>query len=324
MNLALRKIGEDPASSTADIGSLVLGWKPQHAALWGRAPICIRHNLHTSSLFDRNALAGLIERYPRKHYSIIHMGQRTEDRRFWREGELGRLPGHDVIDAIENGRLWLNLRHVGDVDQRYAAVVNALFDELEALAPGFSASARGCGIIISSPNAQVYYHADLPGHALLQIIGRKRVFFYPPNPPFVTPEDLERIAVFGLEVDIPYSDWFDEYSSVFEFEPGQLIHWPHTAPHRIENHDCLNVSLTVDFVTPEIRRRQMVILANGIMRHRLGWVARETSTSGPSFWAKAVLQKTMRNMRWMEQQRAVARKIQFRLDRAAPGCIADI
>ena len=103
-----------------------------------------------------------------------------------------------------------------------------------------------------------------------------------------------------------------------------MIHWPHTAPHRIENYDCLNVSVTLDFVTPEIRRRQMVILANGIMRHRFGWAARDTSTKGPSFWAKAVLQKTMRNTRWMNQQRASARKIQFRLDRTAPGCVAGV
>ena len=123
------------------------------------------------------------------------------------------MPGNEVIDAIENGRLWLNLRHVGDVDGRYAAVVNALFDELEVLVPGFTTKARGCGIIVSSPNAEVYYHADLPGHALLQLIGRKRIFFYPPNPPFITPEELERIAIFGLEVGIPYSPWFDEYSN---------------------------------------------------------------------------------------------------------------
>ena len=275
MSSAPRKIRDDAASSTstAGIGSLVVGWKPQHAALWGRAPVCVSHNLHTSSLFDRSALASLIEKYPRQHYSIIHMGPRSEDRRLWREGELGGMPGHDVIDAIEHGRLWLNLRHVGDVDGRYAAVVNALFDELEVLAPGFTTKARGCGIIVSSPNAQVYYHADLPGHALLQLIGRKKIFFYPANPPFITPEELERIAISGLEVGIPYSAWFDEYASVFEFEPGQMIHWPHTAPHRIENYDCLNVSVTLDFVTPEIRRRQMVILANGIMRHRFGWVS---------------------------------------------------
>ena len=138
MSLALRNVRDDVASSTTDIGSLVVGWKPQYAALWGRAPVCVSHNLRTSSLFDRTALASLIERYPRKHYSIIHMGPRSEDHRFWREGELGGMPGHDVIDAIENGRLWLNLRHVGDVDGRYAAVVNTLFDELELLVPGFT------------------------------------------------------------------------------------------------------------------------------------------------------------------------------------------
>jgi hypothetical protein len=308
----------DDAAEDSAHRNLVLGWQAKHAALWGHVPICLEHRLHASALFSRAGLAQLIERFPRRHYSIIHMGEQGGDKRFWREGEFGGMTGDEIIDVIENGRLWLNLRHVDEVDRRYARIVELLFRELEALAPGFSAAGRGCGIIISSPNAQVYYHADLPGHGLLQIIGSKRVYFYPPHPPFVGPADLERIAVFGLEVDLPYQDWYDDHARLFDFRPGQMIFWPHTAPHRIENDDCLSVSVTLDFVTPEIRRKQMVILANGILRHRFGLRPRSNATHGPGFWAKSLLQKGLRNTAWMKRRRAPGRAIQFRLDPAAP------
>ena len=56
---------------------------------------------------------------------------------------------------------------------------------------------RNAGILISSPNAQVYYHADLPGQSLWQIRGTKRVYIYPPVAPFLTPEQIERIILPG-------------------------------------------------------------------------------------------------------------------------------
>ena len=66
-------------------------------------------------------LTKLIENYPRAHYSIIHMGEQGTDRRFWREGDLGGLTGEEVFEAVANGRLWLNLRRVNQVDGRYSA-----------------------------------------------------------------------------------------------------------------------------------------------------------------------------------------------------------
>jgi quercetin dioxygenase-like cupin family protein len=36
---------------------------------------------------------------------------------------------------------------------------------------------------------------------------------------------------------------------VYQLEPGDVVSWPHNAPHRIENLDSLNVSLSTGFVT---------------------------------------------------------------------------
>jgi hypothetical protein len=294
------------------------------AQLWGRQPICLGHRLQESPLFKRDALAALIDAYPREHYGLIHMGEQDGDRRYWKEGDLSGLPGDQVIEAISKGRFWLNLRMTSDVNARYRTLLDAVFDELHERIPGFVSYGEKSGILISSPNAQVYYHADNPGQMLFQIAGRKRVYVYPPEKPFLSPEDLENIAISGLELNVPYCDWYDEYARIFEAEPGQMMYWPLNSPHRIENHDSLNISMTVEFFSGDIRRSNVVSRANWVLRHRFGWPPHSRATRGPIFWAKAAVWMAHRKSSWIEKQKAPHRQIQFRLDRMAPGMVREI
>ncbi len=298
-------------------------WDDTHSLLWGNQPIRLDHGLHKSPLFSLDTLAKLIERYPREHYSLVETGAR-ESRRLWREGEIGNLSGRQVIDAIAGGSLWLNLRDVGSVDPRYREMLDGMFDEIAARVPGFEPPRHQAGILISSPQAQVYYHADLPGQGLIQISGRKRVFLYPNTAPFIRPEHLEDIALFDVEVDMPYSEWYDAHARVFDLEPGQMLNWPLNAPHRVENLGTVNISMTVSYGNDELRRAQIVHLANGMLRHRFGYQPKSRSTRGPSYFAKAVLQKLLRNGGWVKRERSVRRTTDFRLDAAQPGRLVDL
>ena len=94
-----------------------------------------------------------------------------------------------------------------------------------------------------------------PGQSLWQIRGTKRVYLYPPVAPFLTPEQIERIILSGVEVDMDYAPWYDEHAAVFDLKPGEMLHWPLNSPHRVDNHDCLNVSLTTEYWTDPIRRK---------------------------------------------------------------------
>ncbi|MCC6920836.1 MAG: hypothetical protein IT548_16680 [Alphaproteobacteria bacterium] len=293
-------------------------WKPGYAEQWGHVPLKVAHALHQSPLFTLDAIAELIDAYPRQHYSLIHMGAQG-GRRFWKEGELGGLKGRDVIDWIAQGRMWLNLRSVRSVDRRYADLLDAAYEEIAVRAPGAPMFNTSMGILVSSPKAQVYYHCDLPGQALWQIHGRKRILIYPTDKPFLAPENLEDIALFGIEEDVPYHDWFDAHATVLELGPGDMAHWPLNAPHRVENHDMLNVSLTSEHWSDEIVRRHKVNLANGFLRHRFGYAPRSRALSGPGYAAKAVLQGVMRRMKWVEQKRSARRPIEFKLDAATRG-----
>lgn len=283
------------------------------ALLWGHQPLKVTHSLGEQALFSRTALAQLIETYPREHYALIAMGGKN-DNRSWQEGDLNSASGETVLSAIEHGRLWLNLRNVSAVNGAHGLLLDTIFGELRQSLPDFDAYKWQSGILISSPGAQVYYHADLPNQLLWQIAGRKRLWLYPNTPPFITARQLEDIALFDVEVDIPYEPWYDEHARVIDLAPGEMLSWPLSAPHRVENVEGLSVSLTVSFTSKESRRREILHLANGLLRHRFGLNPRSRRIEGAGFYAKAVLQKLMRNSAWLRAQRQARREIAFKLD----------
>ena len=299
-------------------------WSAVDAKAWGNAPLKLDHRLQSHDLFKREGLARLIDSYPREHYALIEMGPQGSARKTWREGDIGNLSGAEVIDAIAKGRMWLNLRNVSGVDARYRTVLDQIFGEVKENVAGYETYNRTSGILISSPNAQVYFHCDLPGQSLWQIEGRKRVYVYPNRAPFLTPEQLERIALFEVEVDMHYDPGYDREATVFEIGPGEMLHWPLNSPHRVENLDCLNISMTTEYWTEQIRRQQMLNMGNGIVRHKLGLTPRGQATSGPAFWTKAALQAGFKRSGLLKKGRKDRRRIEFRLDKARPGVLVEI
>jgi hypothetical protein len=304
-------------------GTVFTNWDATHSALWGHQPIKLAHELHKSPLFSRPALAELIQRYPRKHYSLIQTGPK-DGKRVWREGEIGSFDGEQVMRAIAGGGLWLMMRDVGTIDASYYAMVERMFAEVAARVPGFETRTHQESLLVSSPDAVVPYHADLPGQTLIQLVGRKRVYVYPNTPPFITPEQLEDIAIFNYELDLPYQPWFDNHAKVFDIGPGEMLSWELNAPHRVENLDSFSVSMTVSYTTDHIRRRDVVHLANGLLRHRFGYTPKTRNLGGPSFFAKKVLQKLWRDSGWVARERSARRPTEFRLDATEPGGIVEL
>jgi len=305
-------------------GKVFTDWDDTHSELWGHQPIRLEHAMHKSPAFSMQAIEKLIDNYPRQQCNLVKTGTRGSSR-VWREGEIGSLCGRQVIEAISRGGLWLNMHNVGAVDPRFHQLAEQMFGELEANIPGFNRPANHQqGILVSSPDAEVYYHADLPGQALVQIAGRKRVYIYPNTPPFIRPEYLEDIALFGIEVDIPYKEWYDAHATVLDIGPGQMLSWPMNAPHRVENLDTFSISMTISYDDQDIRRAQVVNLANAMLRHRFGYKAKSRSLRGPSFFAKRVLQKLLRYGKWLSRERNARRPIDFRLDESDLGKIIDL
>lgn len=314
----------DAQSAHMSADPIFTNWKREHAVQWLNEPVCLQHRLHQHPLFSFEALADLIDGYPRAHYALVEMGPQGSPRRLWREGDIGGLPGRQVINAIQKGRMWLNLRNVAHIAEPYGRLLKDIFDEIGTRVPGYDTFEHTSGILISSPNAQVYYHCDLPGQSLWQLHGKKRVYVYPNRPPYLPQEDIEKVALYEFEFELRYDPAFDADAAIFDVAGGEMLHWPLNAPHRVENHDCLNVSMTMEYWTEVVRRRHMVHMANGIMRHKLGLRPAGLKTQGPSFWAKAALQSAVRRMGLLHKERRARRPVEFRLDKAQPGHVIDI
>ncbi len=299
-------------------------FEPRHTELWGQTPLKLSHRLDRSDLFSNESLGALIDSYPRDGYSLVQWGEQGTDRGSWREGELGGMHGVDVIDAIAKSRIWINLRDVGSVDPRYAALRDAIFAELRGHLPDYGMYGEKIGILISSPGSRTLYHADLPGQCLWQIRGVKRVYVYPTTPPFIRPEHVEGIALSGVEVNMPYQPWYDEHATVFDLEPGQMLHWPLNAPHRVDNHDCLNVSMTMEYFTDEIRRSHMVTVANGILRHKMGFSPRSRATDRPGLLDQGRFPESDEEHLVGETREQAAQALDLHARPLAPGAIVDL
>lgn len=303
---------------------ILTNWdKTRHPKLWGKHTVKLEHRLHEHELFSQESLGQLIENYPRNKYGISHMSKPGEKRSLWREGEIGDNSGAEVIDAISKGRMWINMRNVMDVDPRYNALMEDIFAELKGHMPDFETFKENIGILISSPDAQVFYHADVPGQSLWQIAGRKRVYIYPNTEPFISNMDMEGIIMGETEEEIGYQPWFDEFAEVVDLEPGQMLHWPLNGPHRVENLGVLNISLTSEHYTKDIRRSYAVNYGNGVLRRRLGLNPKTANRYGPSFYPKAALAAATK-FGGFQNKRQVQRIVDFRVDPKVEGGMVDI
>ncbi len=303
---------------------ILVDWSPRHAKLFGNHLIKLQHRLHELPLFSNDALARLIEEVPRAHYHVNTMNQTVHDPASWRDGEIGDASGHDVLEAVRSGNIWVLIQRVGEIDPSYQAVIDQIFDEFEARVPGLKTFKQKMSILISSPKVQVYYHCDIPGQSLWQIQGRKRIYIYPNTEPFLRQEAMEKIILNEAdEQETPYEPWFDDYADVIDLEPGQMLHWPINGPHRVVNHDCLNVSFTTEHWTTPLRNRYANHYANGVLRRSLGMRNLGIAESGPALWGKLALAAVHRYS-GMQKKNRMTYKVDFRVDPAAPMGMRDI
>lgn len=261
----------------------LLDWTDQDAAAWsptqGGLPHRAGHRLARTGLFEDVALIALLDTIPRGSVHAYTMGQDPVATEQWQRGKTSMLPGADLLDVVRRGQLWLNIVRVHEGDRGLNEVVTQLYREIAGRAPGFTSTDVSATLLVSSPTAQVYYHADNQPNALWHVRGRKRVYVYPSGEPFLSTEDLEHIVSGDRDEQLPYRREFDDSATVLELEGGQVGWWPQNRPHRVENVDGLNVSLSTEYRTVESTRREHVWTANHYARaltHRPTWSTVET------------------------------------------------
>jgi len=224
------------------------------------------HGLVDQGFATDEALAAMLDRYPADLFDINLYDYDDAGQVSLRTGARGRLGGAELLAAIQQGRLWVNLRGVETGWPDLWAAAMAGFDQVQSAYPGLSAVRRSGQLILSSPKARVPYHFDAAGVVLFHMRGRKRVFVYPGDEAHLAEIDMEQVVTRQTTEELPYSLAFEADVRVVDLEPGQALTWPLYAPHRVENLDRFCVSLSVEFQTWPSRFRNGALFTNAVLR----------------------------------------------------------
>lgn len=302
--------------------TIIRDWTPEKAKAFGGENLAFEHGLHERPMFDDEGLARLLDLYPRDQLGVFTMGEDPKAWTTWRKGAAGNLSGDQLLDAAKSGRIWLNLRHTNDYVPEYAALGDEIFAEKEAQVPGLRTFKRDLGMLISSANAQVFYHLDVPLVSLWQLRGQKKVWVYPVADPYVGELDLEKIVLRETAEQFAFDPEWDKGAAVYDLTPGKMVTWRQNAPHRIENGPMLNVSLSIEFMTPPALMRANVIYANGVLRRRLGAKPRIQNGFGPTTLTKLAVARGAKALN-LQTPHVRHLPVTFGLDASRPGVLVE-
>lgn len=297
---------------------VISDWDADKSAAFTRKNLVFEHTLHDRPLFSDAGLADILERYPRDRLGVFAMGDDPVEWRTWRRGTGEGLSGVDLLRAVAEGRIWLNLRAVNEVAQEYADLSDEIFADKEAHVRGLRTFKRDVGLLISSPHTQVFYHLDVALVSLWQIRGVKRVFLYPVAEPYVGDRDIERIVLRETAEQFAYDPAWDAGAEMVALEPGKMVTWPQNAPHRVVNEGVVNVSLSIEFMTPAALVRANMIFANGVLRRRFGMRPRLQTGIGPVPLAKFAFARAVKAL-GLQKESGKKLPVTFDLRRGVPG-----
>lgn len=231
-------------------------------------PITWRHSLADSDLFTDQALIWLIDNHPRDYADFCTMDDRVNDMASWRGGDPGDHSGAELLQAVRQGHLWINLRKACNKHPKYQSVLRQMAEQLQAKMPGFKPKTMMGGILISSPTAGVPYHFDRSDVMLWHVRGRKRVWVYPVIDATLPEYEVEEVLLHDHNDDVPYMAQMDDHALIIDMEPGMVATWPLHAPHRVINQGDLNVSVTVEWSSMATIIQNGAQITNGILRRK--------------------------------------------------------
>jgi hypothetical protein len=303
--------------------SVITNWNAENAGKFSKEVLEFKHELHLRPMFSDEGLEQLLDQYPRDRLGVFTMGHDPVDWTSWRRGTGGQLSGSKLLEAAQAGRIWLNLRNASGYLPAYSKLCDEIFADKEAHVPGLRTFKRDLGVLISSANAQVFYHLDVPLVSLWQIRGEKQVWVWPARDPFVGEDVLERIVLRETDEQFEFEPQWDQNATQVVLRPGNMVTWPQNGPHRIVNGPMMNVSLSIEFMTPPALLRANVIFANGILRRKLGAHPRIRDGVTPVNLAKLAIARGVKAV-GMSKSFEKTLPVTFSLNENNPGTLQEV
>jgi hypothetical protein len=244
----------------------LLPWSRNEFRDFGKRCFMAPHGAHKTGLFTDAALAALIDAYPRERIQAFTMGVDPG-----RHGELepvdtAGIGGAEALAAIRAGRIWFKLQRI-NAHGEYGALVHSLYAALEAGAPHFKAQRIVGALILSSPGALVYFHADAKPNMIWHMRGAKRFVLYPDgHRTLIEQATMEDIYANAVDEEVPYDPSFEAHAQPFALTGGMALSWPQNTPHMVVAQGPLNVSISTFHDTEEGARRGYIYGANRFLR----------------------------------------------------------
>lgn len=269
MSAAHNAQSTEASSALVAPDAVLAPWSQAQSESFLRAALVFRHAMGDNGLFEDEALIALLDRYPPDAIDINLYDYDANGQATLRTGDRAGASGAALLEAVRQGRLWLNCKHIMDISPQIDALTRAAFDAIGRMVPGFAPRKIWGQLLISSPAAKVPYHFDPSGVILFHLRGRKRVFVYPSDEAHAPQVEIEKVVAQQQVEDLPYRMTMDANATIFDLEPGQALAWPLYAPHRVENLSSFCVSLSIDYLTRDQQIQNGAHFTNLAMR-RLG------------------------------------------------------
>ena len=265
----------------------------------------LQHELASHPLLQLPALVTLAERTRKQRPGNI----------YYNHGDVGVSqkwiynPEHpfspaETIHRIEECSAWFIFRSAQH-DPEYRLFLDHGLSEIKELIGDELAAkimVEDIIIFVTSPKRKTPYHIDRECNFLLQVRGDKTIHvFDQTDREILSDEELERFWSVDSSA-ANYKARLQNRAKSYLMKPGSGVHIPVNAPHWLENHDKVSISLSVNFQFKESLRAN-AYRANYVLR-RLGmkptppgqseWLDSLKSVAiAPGVWAT----KTLKRMR---------------------------
>lgn len=222
-------------------------------------PFAFRHRLADDPLFDLPRLAALARR----------AAERNADRFLRRKADADSRSLADRILHLDEREDWVKISYANELEPEYRRVHDALLEDFESRSDipiRERMTWSGMTIFMNSPNFAVPYHFDHETNFLLQIRGTKDVdLFDGTDRSVLTEREIEHFYR-GEPMAGRFRPELEARATRFVLQPGDAVHHPPLAPHRIFNRDAVAVSVSIFFSFADADRRAHVYQVNGFLR----------------------------------------------------------
>jgi ribosomal protein L16 Arg81 hydroxylase len=218
-----------------------------------RAPFTFRHRLADLPLFETSRLARLATLAAERE----------------RGSSVGSSASADRILQLSETSDWVKISYANVLDPDFALLHRTLlaeFEELTGIPIRESMNWSGMTVFMNSPHLAVPYHFDHETNFLMQIKGKKEVYLFDQTDRAVLTEREIEDFYRGNPMAGKSKEDRGHLGSRFILNPGDAVHHPPLAPHRILNLDDISVSLSIFFTFPEADLRAHVYQVNSFLR----------------------------------------------------------